>query len=259
MRAAEKRHGSLFLLCCAFAALLVLPGFLRAANALPPAPKNYFNDFANVTRPATAPEMERALEEFERSQSVQIVVAVFPKLPDGEALEDFAQRAAAAWKVGRKGLNNGAVLFVFIQDKKMRIEIGYGLEGKIPDAIAKRITSEQIKPFFARGDYDGGIRAGTRALMEAARGEYKGTGSTAARKTPWPIILFGAFIALVVLSSLRRRRGTMYSRRSSGWGMPMIWGGGGGWSSGGGGGGDSGGGFSGGGGDFGGGGASDSW
>jgi uncharacterized protein len=255
----------LFLSFCYIAILLVEPLDVRAANVPPSAPKNYFNDFAGVTRPGTGSELERQLEQFERTQSVQIVVAIFSKLPEGEALEDFTQRTAAAWKVGRKASNNGVVFFAFIQDRKMRIEVGYGLEGKIPDAIARRITSEQIKPHFQRGDYDAGIRAGTRALMQAAAGEYKGTGKTigeslSLRSIPWPIIIFGVLFAAIALSSFRRRRGTTYSRRGRadpGW-WPMWTGGnwgGGGWSGGGG----SGGGFSAGGGDFGGGGASDSW
>ena len=151
----------------------------------------------------------------------------------------------------------------------MRIEIGYGLEGAIPDAIAKRITSDQIKPHFQRGDYDAGINAGAMALMQAARGEYKGTGRTVndlrakPNRVPWPLIIFVGLFALMLLSSFRRRgRGTSFNRRgrSDGGFWPVFVGGGGsggGWS--GGGGGDSGGGFSGGGGDFGGGGASDSW
>src|SRR5436190_22744857 len=123
-----------------------------AAETIPPPPPKYFNDFAGVTRPATQQSLNAQLEQFEKESSCQIVVAVFPKLPEGAALEDFTHRTATAWRVGRKGLDNGAALFVFVQDRAMRIEVGYGLEGKIPDAIAKRITSEQIKPHFQRGD-----------------------------------------------------------------------------------------------------------
>ncbi len=238
-------------------------------DAPPPAPRNYLNDFAGVLRPETRQRLERELEQFERDQSVQILAAIFNKLPEGAALEDFTHRTATAWKVGRKGLDNGAVLFVFVEDRKMRIEIGYGLEGAIPDAIAKRITSEQIKPYLQRGDYDGGIAAGITGLTKAARGEYQGTGRTvgdaAKRRTgvPWPLLIFaGIFIVSAVSSFRRRRSGTTYSGRGrSGWGgwpifLPGSGGGGGGGSWGGGGGG---GGFSGGGGSFGGGGASDSW
>jgi uncharacterized protein len=261
----HSTFGRAFKLCVLFAfAATTLRA--NAADSIPPAPANYFNDFAGVTRPGTRQQLERELEQFEREQSSQIVVAIFRKIPDGAALEDFTYRTATAWKVGRKGLDNGAVLFVFVEDRKMRVEVGYGLEGAIPDAIAKRITSEEIKPYFQRGDYDGGIIAGTHALMKAARGEYKGSGKTVAQSrgrgtgVPWPVLIFIALFILIAASSFgRRRRGTTYGRRGrSGWGgWPIIstGGGGGGWS----GGGSSGGGFSGGGGSFGGGGASDSW
>ena len=241
------------------------------AGVLPAAPKTYLSDQAGVIKPATAARLEKSLADYERETSVQIVVAIFPRLPDGEAMEDFTVRTAKAWGVGQKEKtrqNNGVVLFVFVQDKKMRIEVGYGLEGKIPDAIAKRITSDQIKPHFQRGDYDAGINAGANALMQAARGEYQGTGRTAASSkssgSAFGLLCPLLFLAMLFFGIRRTLRGTMYHGRGrSGWGAwPIIttggWGGGGGgggWS----GGGDSGGGFSGGGGDFGGGGASDSW
>ena len=246
--------------------LLFLTRSASAESALPPAPKNYVNDLAGVMKPVTVAQLEKNLADYERQTSVQIVVAVFPKLPEGEALEDYTVRTAQAWGVGQKtktGKNNGAVLFVFVADRKMRIEVGYGLEGAIPDAIAKRITSDQIKPHFQRGDYNSGISAGVSALMQAARGEYQGTGRTVndlrSKRVPWPLIIIVGFFILMGLSSFRRRgRGTSFNRngRSGGGFWPVFIGGGdsgGGWSGGGGGG------FSGGGGDFGGGGASDSW
>ena len=229
---------------------------------MPPPPPRYFNDFAKVIKPATADRLNQTLEQFEKDTSSQIVVAVFPKMQTDSSIEDYVHRMFEAWKIGQKDRNNGALLAVFIQDHKMRIEVGYGLEGAIPDAIAKRIVSDAMAPHFRAGNYEAGLTAGTTALMQAARGEYKGTGRTAAqsrgRSTPWPFIVFWILFFIVVVSSFRRRRrGTIYGRRS-GWG-PVIWsGGGGGWSSGGGWSGG-GGGFSGGGGSSGGGGASGSW
>lgn len=233
-----------------------------AANVIPPAPQRYFNDYAGVVKRSTAEELNRKLEEFERTDSTQVVVAIFPKKQSDLALEDYTVQVARAWGVGQKQKNNGAVLFVFIQERTMRLEVGYGLEGAIPDAVAKRIIDDVIAPFFRRGDYDGGVRAGVDAIIAAARGEFKGTGETTAAKrverflglfkTWFTLIMF-----LVILGSLFRRRATMYHhRRHVYWGP--FWGsgwGGGGWS----GGGWSSGGFSGGGGSFGGGGASGRW
>ena len=242
--------------------LLVVIARSLAAEIMPPAPPKYFNDFAGVTQPATQQRLNAELEQFEKDTSSQIVVAVFPKMQTDSSIEDYVNRMFRAWKIGQQKNNNGVLLAVFTQDRKMRIEVGYGLEGAIPDAIAKRIISDEITPRFRSGDFDGGLSAGVNALMRAARGEYKGTGRTRAqgrRVNPIvvPLTIF-AVVALLGFMARRRPRGTLYRRGSSGWG-PVIWTGGGGWGGGGGGGWSSGGGFSGGGGSSGGGGASGSW
>ena len=229
-----------------------------AADKLPPAPARFFNDYARVTSTETAESLNRRLEQFERDSSSQILVAIFPSLPPNAALEDYTLRLAEAWKPGLKTKDNGAVLFVFINDRRLRIEVGYGLEGVIPDSIAKRIIEDEIRPHFASRDFDGGLTSGVNALLQAARGEYKGTGRTQGdRRSGKPKIpggLVTVLFVLFVLFMVTRRRGTVFNRSGrTSWGGG--WGGGG-WSSGGGG---SSGGFSGGGGGFGGGGASGSW
>jgi len=234
----------------------------------PPRPTKYFNDYAGVVSAQTAERLNRALEDFEKQTSSQILVAIFPKLPENSALEDFTLRAAEAWKPGQQGKDNGAILFIFRDDRKMRIEVGYGLEGAIPDSVAARIINNEITPRFRAQDFDGGVTAGVNALMQAARGEYRGTGSTVAsrrnRGTRGIPVIFIVFLVIMMMMAASRRRGTVYHRRRrhywGGWGGGLGGLGGGGWSSGGGrswGGG--GGGFSGGGGRFGGGGASGGW
>jgi uncharacterized protein len=216
-----------------------------------------------VVSKRTEAELIRKLEQFERDTSIQILAVIYSGLPQGAALEDFTVRTAQSWKAGGLRKDNGAVLFVFVADRKMRIEVGYGLEGAIPDALAKRIIEERIRPRFAAGDFDGGVVAGVNALMQASRGEYKGSGRLASDRgrgrVSWvAIILF--IIVLASMTSIIQRRGTGYHRRRrTYWGGLPGWGGG--WSSGRGGGwgGGGGGGFSGGGGRFGGGGASGSW
>jgi uncharacterized protein len=249
--------------------LFIFTGLLAArclgGEVIPPRPANYFNDYAGVVSSSTAQQLNRTLEDFEKSTSSQILVAVFPKMQSGSSIEDYTRRVAESWGVGQKKENNGAVLFVFIQERRMRIEVGYGLEGALPDAMAKRIVDDEIAPFFKRGNYNQGLTAGVHAMLQAARGEYKGTGRTVnqGRRTTkgLGIGVFWFIIILVILARIARaQRGTVYHRR--GWGSTGGWwvgggsGGGGGWS---GGGGFSGGGFSGGGGSFGGGGASGSW
>ena len=250
-----------------FAFVALPPSLLQAAEVMPPVPPRYFNDFAGVTRPDTQARLNKTLEQFEKDSSSQIVVVVFPKMESDSSIEDYVNRMFKAWKIGQQQKNNGVLLAVFVQDRKMRIEVGYGLEGAIPDLIAKRIIDNELKPRFRNNDFEGGLSAAVNALMQAARGEYKGTGRTAA-SSKGPAGAFGLlcpliFLAILFLGMRRSFGGTSYSRRGrSSWGAwPIIvssgWGGGGGggWS----GGGDSGGGFSGGGGDSGGGGASGSW
>jgi uncharacterized protein len=248
---------------------------VMASEVIPPAPKAYFNDYAQVVPAATASRLNQELEDFERKTSNQILVAIYPKMQSDSSIEDYTVRVAESWKAGRKTKDNGAVLFVFIADRKMYVQVGYGLEGVLPDALAKRIIDEQITPFFKTGNYAAGLSAGVNAILAATRGEYKGTGRTVAQgrghgrnvgAAALIFLVFGIF-GLGLLSRLFGVfLGVPYRRRRyySSWGGWTIGSGGwGGWSGGGGGGfgggGFGGGGFSGGGGGFGGGGAGGSW
>jgi uncharacterized protein len=262
-------------------ALTFVAGFLlfaapgRGAETIPPAPRDHFNDYAHIVAPATATQLNQELAQFERDTSNQIVVAIYPHMQSDSSIEDYAVRVFQAWHVGQQGRNNGAVLFIFSQDRKLWITTGYGLEGALPDALCKRIIEEQITPRFRAGDFTGGVAAGTRSLMAAARGEYRGTGRTVAEQngrgaqsSGFPLGVAIPLILLVVVFIVTRnrsRRNTVYGRRgvwidnSPGWGGWGGSGGGGSWGSGGGFGGGGGGGFSGGGGGTGGGGAGGSW
>jgi len=254
-----------------FAALL--PTLAMAAEVIPPAPERYFNDYAHVVSPTTAAELNQKLEQFERDASSQIRVVIYPKMQSDSSIEDYTVRVAQSWGIGRKEKNNGVVLFVFVQDHTMYMQVAYGLEGTLPDALAKQIIENEIKPHFRNGDFDGGLRAGVAAILAATKGEYKGTGTTVADQVarqgtpiPWSLILFAAFIIVGLIGRLLSYTagGTVYSGvgRAIAYGaLSGMWsGGGGGYSSGGGGFSGGGGGFSvGGGGSFGGGGAGGSW
>ena len=242
-------------------AVLVSRGI--AAEVMPPSPKQYFNDYAQVVSTTVAGQLNQKLENFEKETSSQIVVAIFQKLETDSSLDDYCYRIFQNWKVGQKGKNNGAVLFVFVQDRKMRIQTGYGLEGALPDALCKQIIDNELKPHFRNRDFDGGLSAGVNSMIKATRGEYKGTGRTVAAQSRGnsnsfdailPIILPFGFFGLVILVLLMasNRRGRWIGNNSGGWiSSGSSWSGGGG--------GFSGGGFSGGGGSSGGGGASGSW
>jgi uncharacterized protein len=238
---------------------LLLP-LLAKAGDIPPAPAQYFNDYAGVVDQSTASQFNQQLADFERQTSNQIVVAIYPKLQTDDSIDDYCYRVFQAWGVGQKKLSNGAVLFVFVQDHKMRIQTGYGLEGALPDVTCVRILDDEMAPYFKQGDYAGGLRAGINAMIAATKGEYKGTGRTAADQHEQDNDTFGEVFAILfailwLFLLFRRTRGILYA--PTGIGMYGGWsgGGGGGFS----GGGFGGGGFSGGGGSSGGGGASGSW
>jgi uncharacterized protein len=250
---------------------------LRAAEVIPSRPQgNYINDYAHVLSNPTVSDLNRKLNDFEKQTSNQVLVVIYPKMQSDSSIDDYAVRVAHAWGVGRKDRANGIVLFIFTQDRKMTIQVGYGLEGPLPDALAKDIIEDVIKPHFRNNDYDGGVRAGVDAIMKATKGEYKGTGRSAAssQRPHWIGPLLTVVAILLIIRAIRRRtQGAIYGpagvyrRRFGGgfWPGYYIGGGfgrGGGWGGGGGswgGGGGGGGGFSAGGGSFGGGGASGSW
>jgi len=247
----------------AFVGLLALSA--HAAEVIPPKPDRYFNDYAGVVSKDSALHFNEQLAQFERETSDQVVVAVFPKMQSGSDIADYTQRVAQAWGVGQKERRNGVVLFVFIQDRKMFIQVGYGLEGALPDATAFDITERHIKPLFRVGNYEAGLATGIDLICKAIRGEYKRTGKTVREARGGEkgsmfvpnILLFFFFVMFLFFVSRVIRRLGGYSYSSGGGGPVFIPGGGGGWSSGGDGGGFSG--FSGGGGSFGGGGAGSSW
>lgn len=235
---------------------------LRAAETIPPKPAGYFNDYAGVVSKEAALRFNEQLAQFERETSNQVLVAVFSKMGTDSSIEDYTQRIAQAWGVGKKDRKNGTVLFVFIEDRKMYIQVGYGLEGTLPDATAFDITERQIKPHFKKNDYEGGLATGIDLICKAIRGEYTGAGKTQLEeKSPsgsgHGLLIFVICVVIFLFAIRRRGRG---GYGYSGMGGPFVGGwssGSGSWSSSSSGGGFSG--FSGGGGSFGGGGAGSSW
>jgi len=158
---------------------------LLAAIAVPPKPDLYVTDRAGVLSNTSA--LNEKLAQFERDTSDQILVYVDQRLPPETSIEEMASEAVRKWGVGQKGKDNGAVLFVFVADRKMRIEVGYGLEGVLTDAKSKGITSTIIKPEFQRGNYAAGIENGVDAMLATVKGEpYQGSGKTVAETSNQP-------------------------------------------------------------------------
>jgi uncharacterized protein len=235
--------------------------------------------------------LETRLQEFEAQKGSQVAVLIVPTTQP-EAIEQYSIRVVEQWKLGRKKVDDGVLLLVAKDDRNMRIEVGYGLEGIMPDAIAKRIVAEDITPHFKQGDFYGGIVAGVTRIIAVIQGEalpapQQDSGGSSSLESFFPFLLFGALIGGAILRSvLGTFPGALVNGGLIGLAVLLLgggiifavllgvmafvfalggghrwggggFGGGGGFSSGGGFGG--GGGFSGGGGGFGGGGASGRW
>ncbi|HUE96036.1 MAG TPA: TPM domain-containing protein, partial [Longimicrobiaceae bacterium] len=152
---------------------LLLAIALEAAAPLPvpSAAARRINDFAGALSGTDLDRLERKLAERERSSTNQIVVAIFRSLR-GESLEDYSVRVAQAWRVGHKGLDNGVVFLIFLDDRRMRLEVGYGLEGTLTDAVASAILAQAVAPRFREGKVADGIAAGLDAIDKAIAGTY---------------------------------------------------------------------------------------
>jgi len=220
----------------------------------------YFEDNARLVSASTAQALNRRLEQFERDTSNQFLVVTYPRMDSASSVEDYTVRVAQAWQVGQKERKNGVVLFVFKEEHQTYIQVGYGLEAVLPDALAFTIVRDEINPRFRNNDFAGGLSAGINSIISATRGEYRGTGRTQNQRRGGahgfsPLIGFIVVLIIVGLN-FRRSRGGVYGNRRMGGGFFPPIGGGGGWGGGSSGGG---GGFSSGGGSFGGGGAGGKW
>jgi len=159
-----------------FALLMLLPIVVEAAMV--PALRGYVNDYGDMISPSVEADLAGKLKTFEETDSTQLVVLTVPSL-EGDPVEDYSIRVAEAWKIGQKGKDNGILFLVSRDDRKMRIEVGRGLEGKLTDLTAGRIIDLVVKPKFKAEDYNGGFTAGISALIDATRGEF-----TADRRAP---------------------------------------------------------------------------
>lgn len=271
--------------------LSVLLSFSAWAEVPVPALSKRVTDLTGTLTPDTITRLESTLAQFEQTKGSQISVLILPTTQP-EDIAQFGIRLAEQWKIGRKGVDDGAILIVAKNDRKVRIEVGYGLEGVIPDAIAKRIIEEDITPRFKQGDFSGGVEAGASRMMRLIEGEPLPPPQAGNSRTDNGLmdasvlaIMGGIFGGSLLGKLLGKGLGSFLGALAAGgiaWLISSLFfaglivfvivlfvvfasrgGGGGGWSSGGGygygGGWSGGGGFGGGGGGFGGGGSSGSW
>jgi hypothetical protein len=152
----------------------------------PPAPPHYANDDAHLLKAETLAQLNARLAAYERQTSNQFVLAIFEQLPPATDEETFATDVFRAWKPGQAGLDNGAILFVFVRDHKIWIQPGTGLKKALTVEVEKHITRDVMAPAFKAGDFDGGVLAGMQALMDAAKDAYPANGRTRAERSTSP-------------------------------------------------------------------------
>lgn len=254
-----------------FAACFAISGMAAFSQPSKPEPVkrivNYVTDESGTLTASQVSSLESKLSQFEKETSNQLVVYIISSL-EGESLEEKSYETAEKSGIGQKGKNNGVLLFIAMNDRKLRIEVGYGLEGALPDALCNQIIRKEITPHFKQGEYYEGINAGVDAIINATKGEY--TQDTKSSKDNKKIgigigvcgipilitVIIFFFVIFIIINVIRGIFGWGGRRRGNWWytgGSGSSWGSGSSYSGG------SFGGFSGGGGSFGGGGASGSW
>jgi uncharacterized protein len=151
--------------------LLLAPAFALAVDRVPlPALSDRVTDLTATLTPPQRATLEASVAAIEKEKGSQVTILILPTTQP-EEIEQFSIRLAEAWKIGRGGVDDGVIVIVAKDDHKMRIEVGYGLEGVIPDVVAKRIVSDVMAPHFRDGDYAGGLGAAVDALGKLIRGE----------------------------------------------------------------------------------------
>lgn len=186
---------------------LLVAGFFASSPLFAldvPELKGYVNDYAEMMTPETRAALEAKLKAFEDSDSSQVVFLTVPSL-EGDDIDDYCIRVAEKWKIGHMKKDNGVIFFASKSDKRMRIEVGRGLEGVLTDLIAGRIINNVVRPKFKSGDFDGGFNAGADAIVQVCRGEFKNDGKTKSSDerplTPYIIFIFIALYFAVVMSA----------------------------------------------------------
>lgn len=255
-------------------AIILLCGLGVRAQNIPekPNPPRLVNDFAGMMSGDEQHELEAKLEGFARTTSNRIVVVTVKSL-DGADVSQYAVQLGIKWGIGKSGKDNGVVVLASLDDHKINISTGKGLEGALTDIQCGKIIRNEMAPAFKEQHYYQGFSKAAEAIIAATKGEYQADKNGGKKNISLTAIIIGIIFIVFIISFFRRKggggggnymsRGGSVDGFAAGWLLSSLLGGGsrgGGWGSGGGGGGDSGGGFGGfGGGDFGGGGASGSW
>jgi len=198
------------------------------AQALQPVPvlERRVTDLTNTLSTEAQQRLEGRLASFEAEKGSQVAVLLVPTTGP-EDIEQYSIRVVDAWKLGRKGVDDGVLLIVAVEDRAMRLEVGYGLEGVLPDAVAKRIVSDVITPFFRQGDYEGGLQAGVDRIISVVEGEPLPEPERGWRQdvglgqSLLPVLLVFAVLGGGILRALRGRLGGAFA--TGGLAAGLVW------------------------------------
>jgi uncharacterized protein len=250
---------------------LILCGYFAFAQNFPPKSTTLVTDYTNTLSPEDKQKLENKLVAFNDTSSTQIAVVMIKSVGEYD-INEYGAALGRNWGIGQKGKNNGILILVAVDDHKMTIQTGYGVEGALPDVIAQQIRVNDMNPHFKQGDFYGGLDVGTDDIIKYTKGEYKAENKPRKQQGGGSPAIFIIIVIVLLILIFRNRGGGGQVIGSRGVASPFWWflagsmlggrsSGGGGWGGfSGGGGGSSGGGFGGfGGGDFGGGGSGGSW
>lgn len=181
---------------------------LALAYSSPGSPTGYVNDFAHVLSAGTKQTLEDELKSFNQTTSNEIAVAIVQSM-GGDYIENYAVKLFEEWGIGKKDKDNGVLLLLAIEEREMRIEVGYGLEGALPDSVAQSILNNEMTPKLKGGDYDGAMTAGVRAIEDATKGEYTALVQDQTAALPqfnMNFVIFVLFVLQLIVAILARSR-----------------------------------------------------
>lgn len=186
---------------CLIVGALFLFGKGVLAYQSPGKPTGFVNDFANVLTVDQKTSLENTLSNFQKETSNEISIVTIPTL-NNEPIESYANTLFREWGIGGKDRNNGVLILAAIDDRKLRIEVGYGLEGALPDLLTKQIQENEIVPSFKDGNYANGLQKGVTAVMQATQGEYQNSSQQKNSSIPTELIFFILFFGAQVIFAI---------------------------------------------------------
>ena len=179
--------------------------FAFSQRTIPPHGGVWVRDEATLLSASAVGQLEAILKGYRDSTSNQIAILTVPSL-EGEDIDGYSIRVTDEWKLGKKDTDNGVLLLIAVQDRKIRIEVGLGLEGVLTDALSSRIIRNEIAPHFRQGDNEGGVKAGVLSIIQAIKGQYVNNDSPRRKgsRSPWSTLLF---IIIIIIFMSRRGKG----------------------------------------------------